>query len=148
MRIPGPFHNDRSQDNISIPLLSVEVDEGISITEWSSEISGEFESFESANSFDIEYVYGEIIEGWEIQKLLDITIELDEEGYYIASENKFNVYGEGKTRDEAIEDYVTSLADFYELLEHDVYERGANISTKNLFSFLQEYIRRTANGHD
>lgn len=133
------------RNSINIPVLPTGIREGIEIGDWSSETEvSEFDLSESSGPLNVKYLYGEIAEGWVACELLEISIEKDEVGFYVASDNVFDVYGEGETRDQAIEDYITSLIDYYELLEHDVKE-GANPFTKRLFNYLKLHFDRASN---
>ena len=54
------------------------------------------------------YLYGRIIQGWEIIDPILITIEPDNDSL-IASETIFSVYGIGDTVSAAVQDYAISL---------------------------------------
>jgi hypothetical protein len=81
---------------------------------------------------------GEIAPGWEIIQLLLVTIEQDEDGCYIASDDEFTVYGDGDTPDEALQDYVVSLIDYYELLAVRARDN------RELLHHLQKYLNPVA----
>lgn len=49
---------------------------------------------------------------------LEININ-NEDGYYIVSDAIFLVYGEGKTIQTAMDDYVSSLVEFYEIVKDE-----------------------------
>lgn len=57
------------------------------------------------------------------------------DGKIIASDDVFYMYGEGNTRQAAVEDYLSSLAEYYTLLES---HRDA--PSVELFSYLQTYL--------
>jgi hypothetical protein len=61
------------------------------------------------------YLQGKIAEGVVLIQPLLITVELDEDGYFIMSDDLFLVYGEGRTEAEAKEDYAASLIDYFQL---------------------------------
>lgn len=141
MTFVGPSAINETQDSITVGPSAVESAEA-RVFEWSGkpEVS-EFDPFVPSDPIDVIYLYGEVVEGWEINKMLEIRIEEDEDGYYIASDDIFDVYGEGHTKDQAIQDYLISLIDYYELLEHDVRE-GSSSYTEKLFNCLREHFDR------
>jgi hypothetical protein len=55
--------------------------------------------------------------GWKLVRPVKLTIEVDEDGTHIASDEEFAQYGEGSSIDRAIDDYVSSLLEYYEVLE-------------------------------
>ncbi len=68
---------------------------------------------------------------------LPMVVNLDsEDGKIIASDDVFYMYGEGSTRQEAVRDYLSSLAEYYVLLES--YNDAPSVE---LFSYLQTYLR-------
>ncbi len=61
-------------------------------------------------------VYGNISPVWKLVEPLQINIDLDDNGSFVVSDDLFLVYGNGRTTNEAIIDYVGSLLEFYELV--------------------------------
>lgn len=49
-------------------------------------------------------------------RFLLITLEQDEDGLYLASDDQFAVYGDGETLAEALKDYIVSLIEYFEIL--------------------------------
>lgn len=65
-----------------------------------------------------------------------IVIDLESaDGKIIASDDVFFMYGEGPTRQEAVQDYLSSLSEYYGLLES-----CDDAPSVELFSFLQTYL--------
>lgn len=54
------------------------------------------------------------------------------------SDALFSVYGDGDTEASARQDYVTSLIEYYQLIEG----RAHDVFTQALFQKLQRYLRR------
>ena len=84
-----------------------------------------------------KYLVGRIAEGWELVQPLPIRSEWDGD-LYIVSDSLFSVYGDGDTEVAAQEDYVTSLIEYYQLLD-----RGADdVFTRALLQKLKRYLQR------
>ena len=84
-------------------------------------------------------LFGKITAEWQIVQPLTITIE-HADGLYIASDEIFDIYGDGDTEYEALEDYKVSLIDYYQLIEI----RGQNDKqTQALLDHLQFYISQS-----
>lgn len=66
-----------------------------------------------------------------------ITVDFEYDGgKIIASDGVFFMYGEGATRTQAVGDYFSSLAEYYELLESQ-----EDASSGELLHFLQTYLQ-------
>ena len=79
---------------------------------------------------------GGISENFSLLRPLSLDLEEDGAGGLIASDSIFYMYGHGATRREAVEDYVSSLSEYYELLEsHD------DAPSVTLFRYLQSYLQ-------
>jgi hypothetical protein len=79
---------------------------------------------------------GELSALFQLIQPLTISFEDGGDGRIIASDDVFYMYGEGATRQEALRDYVSSLSEYYEVLEsHD------DAPTVELFRHLQSYLR-------
>lgn len=63
------------------------------------------------------FLVGEISNNLVIIQPLQVTIEQDEDESYIVSDEIFLVYGDGNTIEDAIIDYVSSIIEFFEILE-------------------------------
>ena len=85
-------------------------------------------------------LFGEITAEWKIVQPLPITIE-QSDGLYIANDEIFDVYGDGDTEYEAVEDYKISLLDCYQLAESRALEDEQN---QALFDHLRLYISHVA----
>lgn len=72
-----------------------------------------------------------------LAKPIEVTFERAG-GKIVASDDLFHMYGEGNTRQEAVRDYLSSLAEYYMLL-------GScdDKPSLELFSFLQTYLHTT-----
>jgi hypothetical protein len=82
---------------------------------------------------------GEIAPGWRLIRELPITIDEDDNGSYIVSDDIFYVYGEGDTLEEAHNDYIQSLVEYYEILA-----QHSDEPTQQLLSRLSTYLHHTA----
>jgi hypothetical protein len=78
---------------------------------------------------------GNVLRNYTLIQPLAITLE-SADGSIIASDEVFHVYGEGDTRQESVEDYLSSLAEYYALLE-----TCEDAPSVELFSYLQTYLR-------
>lgn len=92
------------------------------------------------------YLVGEIPGNLVVLQPLQVNIEQDEDGAYVASDDLFLVYGDGDDRYSAIKDYALSLVEFYRLLEKG---SATNIFDKKLFDYLQTYLQpKPLRGYD
>ena len=90
-----------------------------------------------ASSAMSSYLLGEIAEGWELVQRLPVSSDWDGD-LCIMSDALFSVYGDGDTNAAAQQDYVTSLIEYYQLLE----DRADNVFTRALLQKLKRYLRR------
>ena len=60
---------------------------------------------------------GRIGRDWWIWQPLVVTAERDTDGRYVVSDDRFLVYGAGATGADALDDYITSLTEYYALVE-------------------------------
>ncbi len=84
---------------------------------------------------------GRITPEWKIVRPLLVTVELDEYGYYIASDDEFCVYGYGKTPSVARKDYIASLIEYYQLII-DREDEPTQALFRHLYSYLQPIISK------
>lgn len=84
-------------------------------------------------------LYGKIADGWEIIHELPVTLEQDEDGFYVLSDDLFLIYGEGKTEEEVKTDYMTALIDYYQIIDSKARE-GDRLSQMVLQN-IQQYLR-------
>jgi hypothetical protein len=96
-------------------------------------------SFDLSSSKMEFILVGNIAKGWELIQPLLVTLEQDEDGYYILSDDIFQLYGEGETELIARLDYITTLIDYYYLLESKADE--GDPPSQNLPQKLQKYLR-------
>jgi len=88
-----------------------------------------------------EYLVDELFEGWKLVQPLLIRYEKDEDGCYLCSDDIFLVYGQGNTIQEAKEDYITSLIEYYEIVAKKAPD--SNAATQQLFEKVKSYLRKT-----
>ena len=82
---------------------------------------------------------GQIAPTWELLRPLPIIIGADEDGWYVLNDTVFQVYGDGDTLIEAQRDYITSLIDYYRMVERDVLD-GDDPARREL-ERIQTYMR-------
>ena len=82
---------------------------------------------------------GMIAPSWELTHPLTLTVSADEDGWFVVSDDVFHVYGDGETLDNARQDYIVSLIDYYRLVERDAL--GGEDSDRCEFERAQTYIR-------
>lgn len=82
---------------------------------------------------------GQILPGWEVVQPLIVTLERDDDGSYLASDDKSVVYGLGDTPGEAMEDYIKSLTEYYRLIERETV--AGNVHAQSHLDRIREYIR-------
>jgi hypothetical protein len=85
------------------------------------------------------FLSGNITSKWQIIQPLLLTEERDDDGSYLISDDLFEVYGDGSTVPDAIEDYITSLIDYYEILSVSSQENDELVKAQ--FHRLQRYLR-------
>jgi hypothetical protein len=78
---------------------------------------------------------GNLLEGFSLVQPIVVNLE-QADGKIIFSDDVFYMYGEGITAHEALADYLSSLSEYYELLES--YD---DAPSAELFSYLQTYLR-------
>lgn len=88
------------------------------------------------------FLFGRIAPTWVIVQPLLVTLEQDEDGYYIVSDDEFAVYGDGNSLNGALEDYKVSLIDYYQLLAA---RAKGDPPTLALLRRLRRYLCPTAN---
>ena len=80
---------------------------------------------------------GDVLEKFTLLQPLVINFEQGDEGRIIASDEIFYMYGKGLTLQEAVRDYLSSLSEYYSLIEsHN------DAPSIGLFSYLQTYLQR------
>jgi hypothetical protein len=83
--------------------------------------------------------WGDSIPGWVILQPLQVRIVRDSDGYFNAGDDVFHVYGDGLTREEALQDYKVALVEFYELVVEGAQDDPHD---QALLARLQQYLRR------
>jgi hypothetical protein len=78
----------------------------------------------------------------DLQLLQPLVLRFEQaDGKVIASDDVFYMFGEGVTYQAAVWDYLSTLTEYYELLES--YDDAASLE---LFSYLQTYLLPKSNG--
>lgn len=83
------------------------------------------------------FLEGVIVPGWRVQEPLVLSVERDEEGSFIISDALFDVYGVGQTREDALDDYVVSLVEYYEIIAAHALN---DVPTARLLDRLRIYL--------
>lgn|SRR5882724_1608614 len=78
---------------------------------------------------------GDIFERFILAQPIILNFEHADAGKIIASDDIFYMYGEGNTRQEAVRDYLSTLSEYYALLESN-----DDAPSVELFSYLQTYL--------
>lgn len=80
---------------------------------------------------------GDVLEHFRLVQPIVINFEQGDQGKVIASDDIFYMYGQGFTLQEAVRDYLSSLSEYYSLIEsHN------DVPSVRLFSYLQTYLQR------
>lgn len=79
---------------------------------------------------------GEITSEWQLKQPVSLRIERDEDGSFIMSEEVFNIYGHGSTPEEAKEDFIIALVEYYEILKKYASDDEASKATLEKFKQL------------
>ncbi len=72
---------------------------------------------------------------WQLTRPLLLTVEQDENELFVVSDDVFVMFGTGETEGEALQNYVATLTEYYELLE-----QKSDEPTQRLFKHLQTYL--------
>lgn len=80
---------------------------------------------------------GEVLPDFRLVQPIVVNFEHGDKGKVIASDDIFYMYGEGFTLQEAVRDYLSSLSEYYSLIESHT-----DAPSVSLFSYLQTYLRR------
>lgn len=79
---------------------------------------------------------GQMSARFRLTQPITVDFEYDDGGKIIVSDGIFYMFGEGITREQAVLDYFSSLAEYYELLESQ-----KDVSSGELLHFLQTYLQ-------
>lgn len=85
---------------------------------------------------------GKLGYGWRLTQPMFLLLEQDDDGSYLLSDGLFAVYGEGETEEEALQDYMISLFDYYELLAARAARNDLRIQSQ--FSRLKRYLTQVS----
>lgn len=92
------------------------------------------------------YLLGEIDEGYEFIQPLQISIEIEDDSSFVISDDIFLVYGIGDNLEDAIEDYINSFKEYYNLVKKSAQN---NEYDKKTFQYLQSYlVEKTQRGYN
>lgn len=80
---------------------------------------------------------GPIAEGWVLIKPITLTVERDEAGAYLASDAVTTVYGCGESGPQAIQDYIQSLIEYFEIVDS-----AATIESVQLAGHLRHFLAK------
>jgi hypothetical protein len=80
-----------------------------------TKLVGDTSAGESLEITHIE-LSGKIAPGWKLVKTLPVSVQLDEDGQYLLTDDLFSIFGEGGSISEAQQDLITSLIEYYELV--------------------------------
>jgi hypothetical protein len=81
---------------------------------------------------------GKVRNDWVINQPVPLVLERDEDDSYILSEDVFHIYGQGSSIDEAREDFIVALVEYYEILKKYADEDDA--SRELLEKFTQAWL--------
>lgn len=97
-------------------------------------------SLEYSNDIPGENIalYGPIGDDWKLVQALEVTVEEDEDGSLILSDDVFVAYGVGDTYYEAYNDFIAALISSYEISKDYA---DSNSASKEHFEHLQSYLR-------
>ncbi|SRR5258708_2966345 len=84
---------------------------------------------------------GTIAPGWTLKQNLPVTVELDDDGTVIVSDDIFLRYGAGERFEEALQDYIEDLTSYYEVVEE--YATDDRPQNKALLELFREYLSHT-----
>lgn len=83
-------------------------------------------------------LYKDIAPGWITRRIFTVLVERDKDGWYVASNPQFAVYGEGVSFAAARHDYIRSLIEYYQLLKER--QNSGDPYLKAQFRALQHYL--------
>ncbi len=82
---------------------------------------------------------GRLAPGWILALPLLLSCERDQDGSVLVGDDEFLVYGVGETMLQALEDYVTSLIEYYEMVAEGA---GDDPHDRIELHRLQRYLRQ------
>jgi hypothetical protein len=87
-------------------------------------------------------VCGHIRDGWTVRAPLDIVIDNGADGWFVASCHALDLYGEGASRHDAIQDYLAVMVDDYRFWQREEACGAAN--AKAQLAALERYLQPPA----
>jgi hypothetical protein len=97
----------------------------------------------AANLPRVLWFQGPIGRGWIITRPVLLTVERDDDGEFIITDNFSTVYGNGRTEGKAKVDYFQSLVDYYELVAESA---ETDMPSALLRYRLDKYLLRPTSG--
>lgn len=95
------------------------------------------------HNVDQAFLIGNVHDSLYIYQPLPINIEIEEDGTFVVSDDIFLVYGEGKNLLDSLNDYVSSLIEYYWILENGTkINQFDNKQFRYLKTFIQPISRR------
>jgi hypothetical protein len=101
-----------------------------------------FRRVASSRSPEEVMVYGNIADRFRVLFPIKVRIDIEDDGTCIASDEIFEVYGQGSNRDAAIADYKSSLVEYYQFMESLAKDHEP---TATMFRRLGTMIARSSN---
>jgi hypothetical protein len=77
--------------------------------------------------------------GWHVLQPIPAEIQVDETGFFLVSDAMFDMWGEGETINEAMQDYAASLTALYDLTEQ---RAETYVSEAAQLASLHRYIQK------
>ncbi len=72
---------------------------------------------------------------WSLLQPLPVVLELDEDGTFIVSDDEFLTYGAGPDLPAALDDYISALLDYFDLVTHSDHPYDADEAAR-----LRDYL--------
>ena len=80
--------------------------------------------------------YGKVREDWILKQPISLKLERDADDSYVISEDDFGIYGHGATVEEAREDFIVALVEYFEILKKHANVDSASRQVLEKFSQL------------
>lgn len=93
-------------------------------------------SHASAPEFPDALLFGPLTNEWELVAPIAVTIERDDDGSYVVSDQLFGIYGSGQSERDALRDYSTSLAEYSSLVHARRTNHDVAPLARSLFAFV------------
>lgn len=80
--------------------------------------------------------YGRVRKDWIVKHPVSLKLERDADDSYVISEDDFGIYGHGATVEEAREDFIVALVEYFEILKKHASADSASHQVLEKFSQL------------